>query len=86
MTQQTMIFRCPKCNQEIKIDVAEFEQVPICEKDRRVMQLVSGVGGEVKQGVKEVMTGLTRLAVAALTNNPVIRPQEKDQPPPHLQD
>ena len=79
MTPPVMMFRCPVCRQEVKIPLAEFEQVPICEADRRIMQLVGGVGGEVNQGVQEVMTGLTRLAVAALTNTPGTGPLEKDQ-------
>lgn len=82
MTQQKLLFRCPVCEKEVSIAVTEFDQVPVCEADRRIMQLIGGVGDEVNQGVNEVMTGLTRLAVAALQNTPGTGPLEKDQQSP----
>lgn len=77
MSQPELIFRCPVCERDINIPMTEFEQVPICETDRRIMVLVGGAGDEVNQGVREVMSGLTRLVVAALTKAPSTGPSKE---------
>jgi hypothetical protein len=86
MTQQEIIFRCPVCGEEVNIPVTEFDQVPVCENDRRIMQVVGGTGEQVNLGVTEIMTGMTRLAAAALTQAPGTGPLDPDKSPPPERD
>ena len=79
MTLPVLIFRCLVCGREVKIPVTEFDQVPICEVDQRIMQVVGGTGEQVNLGVTEIMTGMTRLAAAALTKTPGTGPLDKKQ-------
>ena len=81
-----LIFRCPVCGKEVKIPVTELEQVPVCEADRRLMQVVGGTGEQVNLGVHEIMTGMTRLAAAALTQSAGAEPLGKAHNSPPEQD
>jgi hypothetical protein len=65
----SILFRCPTCEREINIPLDELQQIPLCPTHQQPMTPVGNIG-EVNAAVGEVMQGLSRLAAAALRNQP----------------